>query len=534
MRIQTISKWTLRLVSSILILMLIATLALYVLIVRTIDQVYGGKAEIVDATQFQVDVAPTAITNVNVLSPNGNEMLSGRTVLIDQGKILSIEANGLVPADFVEIDGQGKYLIPGLTDSHVHLQRSPNDLLLYVANGVTQIRSMGGSEADLILKSEIENGRIGPHYYVSTPSMNSAAGFPDEVNPMPSWFPDFVAIWLASTLFNVHVSTGVESAALEAKAYVEQGHDGVKLYGFLTIDSFRAILDSAEELGVPTVGHIPDDMPLSELRTTKLGEIGHIEELVKGLQREYYAIQSEDKGSYLEYVHSRKQQIASDLAANDVAVQSTLWLIESFQRQVYELETIAKEVELEYANPGIVEGHPTSAQGLLFGGWIPGRNKFESYAGKTPEEIEGSKLYWSEFEEAHRVLLRAMEEAGVTVLAATDANAWLTIAGFSLHDELQALVEAGISPVKALKSATSAPAKIVKNNAGVLDVGRRADMLLLNENPLDDITNTQSIDSVILNGKVLDRNLLDDMLQAVKVANDNSRTIDISGLTGHN
>jgi len=522
---KTIKKWSLRAAGLIVVLIALGMITLFILITGTVDRIYGGQTVIAGHSQFQTDIKPTAITNVNVLSPDGTEMLAGRTVLMDEGKILSVAQNGSVPDGVSVIDGRGKYLIPGLTDSHAHLQRSPNDLLLYVANGVTQIRSMGGSDADLDLKREIENGRIGPHFYVSSPSMNSADGFGAVGEDMfPSWIPEPIILWFVENAFNTYVASDAKQAAKDARTFIEDGHDGLKLYGFLNMESYRAILDVAEELDVPTAGHMPDAMLLSELRTTKLGEIAHIEEIVKALRREFSSLENQGNETFLSYVEGRKDEIIADLIASDIAVQSTLWYTESLFDQIFDLETKIKEVRLEYANPGIVEGAPSSGTG-----WLPGSNKFQTYyAGDTPEEIAVGKERWRDREKAHHILLKAMVEGGVTILAGTDANGWLTVPGFSLHDELQSLNRGGMSPAQTLNTATAAPAKLINNNAGIIEAGRRADLVLLNQNPLLDIENTTSIDTVILNGKVLDRDRLDAMLEAVKAANASSRNFDLN------
>jgi len=524
MRFQTFKKWSLRVGGVIAVLIMLAAAFLFTTITKTVDRIYGGQTQTANHAQFQVEAEPTAITNVSVLSPDGTEMLAGRTVLLKDGAIRSISQNDRVPGGMRVINGEGKFLIPGLTDSHAHLHRSPNDLLLYAATGVTQIRSMNGSKADLKLKREIENGRIGPHYYVSSPSMNSADGFGEVGDTFPSWIPAPVAIWLAETMFSTNITTDANQAADEARAFIANGRDGIKLYGFLNIESYRAILDVAEELDVPTVGHLPDSMPLSELRTTKLREIAHIEEIVKALRREFNSVENQDGEAFLSFVERRKDEIIADLVANDVAVQSTLWFTESLYDQIFDLETIIKEVRLEYANTGIVEGDPNSGTG-----WLPGYNKFQTYyAGDTPEEIAQGKERWNAREKAHHILLEAMVESGVTVLAGTDANGWLVVPGFSLHDELQSLNQAGMSPAQALYSATAAPANRIGNNAGIIEAGRRADLVLLNKNPLTDIKNTTSIEAVILNGKVLGRAQLDAMLAAVKAANASSRNFDLS------
>lgn len=529
MRLQTIGKWSLRLFGVIAVLIIIAFISFYFMFTGSVRQAYGSDTKIADAAQFLIEAKATAITNVNVLSPDGTQMLPDRTVLLANRKIISISTNTEIPDGVQSIDGRGKFLIPGLVDSHIHLHRSPNDLLLYVANGVTQIRSMNGSIQDLQLKREIENGRLGPHLYVSSSSMASTDGFGTTFDDMtPDWMPDSLFYAILEATANLQISKNPEQAAKSARRFIQSGRDGIKLYGFLSMESFRAILDVAEELDVPSAAHIPDAMSLDELRTTKLQEITHIEELVKALQREHRALSNPDELSYLDYVHSRKEQIAADLFDNDVAVHSTLWFIESFEDQIYNLENKLKEVELEYANPGIVEGNWVAASGMAPAGWLPGTNRFETWAGHTPEEIAGSKEYWNGYIGAHHILLDAMIEAGVTVLAGTDTGGWLVVPGFALHDELETLQTRGMTPAQALETATSAPARRIRNNAGIIQIGRRADLLLLNENPLDDVANTRSIDTVILDGEVLDRTQLDAILESVKRANDESRKVDIS------
>lgn len=522
MRMNTMKKWSLRIGGVIAILMLLAVGAVFLLTKRTVDRIYGGQTQIVETSQFQVGSEPMAITHVSVLSPDGSEMLQDKTVLIRNGLISAILPGENLPQGVPRIDGRGKFLIPGLVDSHVHLQRSPNDLLLYVANGVTQIRSMGGSDTDLALREEIRNGRIGPHFYVSSPSMNSADGF-SSAGSVPGWIPEPIVIWFVENIFNTHSTADANEAAEDARAFIDRGYDGIKLYGFLAPTSYRTILNVAEDLNVPAVGHLPDGMPLSELCTTKLGEIAHIEELVKALLNEFGQINSQEDERFLTFVDSRKDEIAEDLKANDIAVHSTLRFSERFEDQVFDLGAALAGIPLEYANPGIVEGYAP-----LGFGWLPGSNKFEKYAGETPEKIAANRKFWAMREEAHRILLRALVEADVTILAGTDANGWLSVPGFALHEELRSLTRAGMTPAQALDAATAAPAARIDSNAGVIDVGRRADLLLLRHNPLVDIANTSAIDAVILNGKFLERQQLDAMLDAVKAANAASRKFDLS------
>jgi adenine deaminase len=183
-----------------------------------------------------------------------------------------------------------------------------------------------------------------------------------------------------------------------------------------------------------------------------------------------------------------------------------------------------KEVELEYENPGISEWSKYIPGGL---GWLPKVNRYKIQEELNNEGLVADKKFWKTYGEACSILAKNLSEAGVTIMAGTDANLPPTVPGFSLHDELISLNNAGMSTSQVLKSATSVPATWLNSNSGSIDIGYDANLVLLDKNPLDDIRNTKTIHMVINRGKAYDRVLLDKMLEAVKTANDNSRTVEI-------
>lgn len=512
MNSKSVKIWLLRMIAVFVFVILGITIISGITIMRGVDQAYGGQTTAVDYRQFQADAVLTAITGVNVLSSNGMAMLPNRTVVLDAGKIVSIAEAGSPPSEAVLVDGRGKYLIPGLVDSHVHLQRSPNDLLLYVANGVTHIRDMAGSNADVRLRNEIQQGRIGPEVFVTAPTLNTAS--------LP-------VAWLADLIFSSHTTQNVDQAVSSTHAFASQGYDGLKLYEFLDLESFDAVTRVAKEIGIPTIGHLPPGFELNQLRKTKLSELAHIEEIVQALLEEFGDFDSQGADKFKQFVRRRSDRIAADMAFNNVAVQSVLWYMESLERQVFDLESLLREIELEYANPGCVEGIPFNWYGLLPSGWLPGQNKFQPAENKSLEDLRLDAAFWTARKEAHHILIEAMLKHGVQILAGTDANSNMVVPGFSMHDELQSLNQAGLSPAQSLYAATGAPADLLHRNAGKIEPDRRADLLLLSANPLEDIKNTSAIDAVILNGRFLDRTLLDDMLNAVLQANNQSRKVSI-------
>lgn len=503
--LKTLSKWLLALLACAIILVT----AYLLWFKHGVNFIYGAHTEEVAHTAFASPVELTALTDISVLSPDGQTMLADRTVVIAGGKIISVTVDGAIPANAKVINGHGKYMIPGLVDSHAHILKSPNDLLLYVANGVTHIRDLGGPPERLQIRDEVEQGRVGPRMFVASPPIDSM-GFLEG------------AFW---ELITFHKNTrDVEHAKSMVKEFAEQGYDAIKIY-HLDMPSYRAVNELAAELGVPTTGHFPLTMELSELAVTQQKEVAHLEEIVRVLIREFGSINEQGSDAFYAHVEARSDDIIDDLLANDITVNSVLWFMESIHDQFSNLEVALQEVAIEYANPGIVEGTKDSEEFKV--GWLPGYNQFEATGDPEEEIYKKNDIFWKAREKAHHILLKAMVRRGVKIVAGTDSGANLVVPGFSIHDELRSLNLGGMSPAQTLATATRNPAELMNSNAGIIEAGRRADLVILNKNPLSDIENTRTIDTVILNGRVFDRSQLDAMLEAVKEANANSRKLNI-------
>ncbi len=407
-------------------------------------------------------------------------------------------------------------MIPGLIDSHVHLFKSPNDLLLYIANGVTEVRELIGEEKHLHWKQEIEAGRIGPKMFVASPRLGS-------FETMEGWF-------MSKTQGYMNVSDAGEARELVMKLY-DEGYDGLKIYSQMNKESYLALTETAKSLKMPFFGHIPWDLELSEIWENGQHGIAHFEELMNALQREFDPTFGQEFGSFygreeafLEFVNERCSSLAENLIKHDITVTSTLWLTESFVRQKFELDQVLKDVELEYQNPGISEWVSFIPGGL---GWLPEVNRYKLNEDLSEERLESHKKYWFTYGKACQLLASKLSESGVKIMAGTDANLPPTVPGFSLHNEMESLNRAGMTPSQVLRSATSIPAEWLKSNSGKILPGYEANLVLLDNNPLEDIRNTKSINAVINRGRLFDRNLLDQMLTAVKEANDKSRKVNI-------
>ena len=480
------------------------------------QQIYGGLTKAVNPEQFQPKEGPFAIRDVSVLSARGDSMLARQTVLIEQGLITAIDSALELPAEVTIIDGQGKYLIPGLIDAHVHLFQSPNDLLLYLANGVTEIRELIGQKAHLQWKRQIANGRIGPKMFVASPRLGS-------FEPMEGWF-------MSQTQGYLNIKNAEEARAT-VRSLHQQGYDGLKIYSQINKESYNALAETAKSLEMPFFGHIPWDLELEDLWQSGQCGIAHFEELMNALQREFDPTFDQTFGSFygkeeafLEFVKTRSEDLAKQLIDHDITVTSSLWLTESFVKQKFELEEVLKEVELEYQNPGISEWVSFIPGGL---GWLPEVNRYKMNEGLSQEKLAGNKKYWETYGKACAVLAAQLAYRGVKIMAGTDANLPPAVPGFSLHDELASLQQAGLTNAQVLHSATSVPAQWLESNTGKIQVGYEANLVLLDKNPLENIAYTKTINTVINRGQVFDRLLLDEMLAAVKEANDESREVSI-------
>lgn len=488
---------------------LLCSIGMWILIQRHIETINGGRVALADPVAFETEAALTAIRNVSVLSPTGDAFFDNRTVVIDQGRIVSIVADGPVPDGARLIDGQGRFLIPGLIDAHVDLRRQPNDLLLYLANGITHVRDLAGQPEDLVLQGELEAGRVGPSLAVASPRLISAGLIEGG--------------WISMTRPTINIRHP-ERAAQRVRELANEGYDAISIDSRMDLETFQAISSAANAIGLHTIGNLPAAFDLDRLSNTALSELARSEDLVEGLLGEFAEhAEREDPAAFLAQVEERGAQIADALMASDTAVTSTLWFTDTLARQAGDLVGALRDLPLEYANPAMVEGSRYAGVG-----WLPGMNRFE-----LPRDLDSARrdrtiAIWQMRNQAHGILLRELAAGGVPIIAGSRATAELMIPGFSLHEELKTLNNNGLSPPEVLAAATRVPAARMGLEAGVIESGRPADLLLLRANPLADIANTRSIEMVIRAGRVFDRPSLDAMLKAVEQAHADSRQFELT------
>jgi imidazolonepropionase-like amidohydrolase len=415
------------------------------------------------------------IEHVNVLpmTEDGAPLLDAM-VHIENGRIVALE--GTPPIGAKRINGKGKWLIPGLMDMHVHLpsddylpEQPPRsepplahfqtqDIMTpYIANGVTQIFNLDANAIAIGRRNEIAAGKvIGPHM--------ALAALIDGKRP-----DGRVALTPADG----------RQAVRDAKA---EGYGFIKLYWRLDIETFTAICDEANMQGMKVVGHIPNSFrgKLEKAFVPGFGMIAHAEEL------------SNYSKNFATEDATRFAQLAK---ANGTALTGTLTTMRWIASQVKSLDELKALPTLKYMHPIIREQ------------WIDRNSYITMNKARMVPHFENVVAF-------HRTLIRSFKTAGVTIVAGTDAMNPGVVPGFSLHDELEMLVDAGLSNQEALASATRVPALWlgVANDRGTIEIGKRADIVLLDANPLEKITNTRRIAGVMVGNHWLDRNRLDAML----------------------
>jgi len=473
------------------------------------ETIQGGRVAVADFEGFRTSAELSVIENVNVLAPDGQSFRAGHNVVIDQGRIVSVASDSSAPAGARRIDGKSGYLIPGLIDAQVDLRRQPNDLLLYLANGITGVRDLSGHEDDRALAVELERGRPGPALLVASPRLVNRGLIG--------------GLWetISSPRINVR-HAGRAPAAVQSLG--DRGYDVVHVGDGFDPVTYRAVIDAAAGRNIPTLAPLPDGARARLPAQTAPTEIKRIELLVDDLLEAYPAQASpSDPAAFLAFVEARADDLAADLEARGTAIGTALWFSDSLARQAGDLVELLRELPLAHANPAMVEGSRYAGVG-----WLPGMNRYE-----VPRDLDQARRaatmeVWRMRSDAQKILLRAFSRGGVTIVAGSRATDELMVPGFSLHDELRTLHESGLTTAEALRAATAASSEVIGLSSGVIEAGRPADLVLLRENPLSDINNSRSIEAVFRAGRLHDRAALDGMLDAVLAAHADSRKFELS------
>lgn len=396
-----------------------------------------------------------AFVNVTVIPMDGERVLEGQTLVVRGERIVAVgPADEVdVPDDALVIDGSGKYLMPGLAEMHGHVpppnrpaQETENVLFLYVANGITTVRGMLGAPGQLDLRRRANAGEIvAPTLYLAGPSFNG-----NSIN-----------------------SPG--EAVEKVRRQKAEGWNLLKVHPGLTLDEYDAMARTAREEGIRFGGHVPAEVGL--LHAIEMGQetFDHLD-------------------GYVEYLSTVNEE-AVDEAALAEAVRRTkdagAWVVPTMAlwEVLYgtlDLETVRSYPELKYMPPETVEQ------------WI-GAHAQRLNSPQRDRTVSRRVI------DARGQVLSALHEGGVRVLMGTDAPQQFSVPGFSLHRELERMVEAGMTPYEIIVSGTRNVGAYFANEDtfGAVAEGQRADLILVNANPLDDVKHIQQRSGVMVRGRWL-------------------------------
>lgn len=407
--------------------------------------------------------AMSVFMHVNVIPMNREGVLERQMVLVRDGKIAEIWPSDeeRIPKGALRIEAAGRFLIPGLTDAHVHLL-SPTEFSLYLANGVTTVFNLNGRPAHLLWRKQVASGELlGPTIFTAGPTFDHAHTAAEAVRMVD------------------------EQAAL--------GYDAVKIYNQVSKAEYPSLIAEAKSKKLLLMGHVAREPDFA--MTIESGQsIAHLEEFTYT----YFNPLHDDDNHHIVYDESKIPDVVRDTAKSGVFVIPTLFTYRDIVEQATNLPEFLKSPELKYLAPWTLEGLQPTA------------NRYFHFPPESHAQLRTSLGF-------QRKLVKALADGGVPLLSGTDSTDIGPVAGFSLHDELQELVNDGLTPFQALETATVNAARYFRQSAefGTIEPGKRADLVLLGGNPLKDISYTRKIEGVMVRGRWLSQDELSARLEAV-------------------
>jgi imidazolonepropionase-like amidohydrolase len=425
-----------------------------------------------------------AFVGVTVVPCDRKRLIEDQTVLVQGARIAEIgpSAKVSVPANALRIEGRGKFLMPGIAEMHAHLPdvnfpEENTQLPLFVANGVTTARGMWGAPNHLGLRDRIDHGELlGPRLFVYAPAMTGQS------TPTP------------------------EVGTAQVQEYKRLGYDGIKIHEGLSLATFEAVARAAKQADMPFAGHVPNDVGIERALAAGQKSIEHLDGYVEALPRdEPHSTSREtpvglDSSVRLDLVDEAKIPALVEVTRRAGAVVVPTMVVWRTLFGDAKLASLRALPELTYVPPSDVEQ------------WVKEKKDEEEHA---PPEEQLRKLM-----ALRDRLLKAFADAGGLVMLGSDAPQSFSVPGFSLRHEMQAMVRAGMTPWQVVEAATVVPARFFghEKEFGTVEVGKRADLILVDGNPFDDVGNVFRSSGVMLRGRWIPRPEIDAML--VEVARD--------------
>lgn len=429
--------------------------------------------------------------SATVIDMTGEQPKPNMTVIVRGNRIAEVGKNIKIPKNARVVDASGKFLIPGLWDMHTHMfnnisRAGTNDkdinFPLFIANGVTGVRDMFSDAEDIKLarqwNSEIDGGTtIGPRISVGSVI----------VDGVPTFLPNLLGV------------KNAEEARAAVRKLKDSGAGFIKVYWNLSPEAYFAIADEAKKLKIVFAGHVPFLVSATDVSNAGQKSIEHLTGIIETCSSKEDELRKKewtpavDEETIATYDEKKCLNLFKRFAKNKTYQVPTLILHRGMA--LHDDEGFLDNPSFRYVSKATLKEWANSPQ---------------------LSRIHNLKIRKQRFEWKLETIGK-MHRAGVPILAGTDNNNPYVVPGFALHDELELFVKAGMTPMQALETATTNPAKYFEltQTHGTIEKGKMADLVLLNANPLADISNTRKINAVISGGRLLKRADLDEMLNKV-------------------
>ena len=465
------------------------------------------------------------IRNVTLIDGSGGAPQPGMTVVVTGNRITSVGKSPRVPATAQVVDASGQFMIPGLWDMHIHIHRW-DELDVLAANGVSGVRLMSQLPAYYRMRVDIGSGRV-----LGPPRMSISSRIFDgllpnqKAAPAPGDTAGEDAEWRAVESGEGRPLALIVTSRAEARQAVATskatGAEFIKIHDGLTPDAYFAIADEAKKAGLYLSGHVPTGVSVVQLSDSGMRAIEHFTGMLEGCSTEEDALLKDalaaaalpprERGARTQAL--RRQALDTFSAARCTALAAHLAKNDTFLSPTFMPEA---GIKADAARVGDLARYVPAR--------LRARWQQDAAAARVPSPSADEQQLASALEDRQREIVRIMRRGGVRFLAGTDTGRAWRVSGFSLHDDLVEMNHAGLTPMEVIESATSAPARLLGRDKelGTVQVGKLADLVLLDADPLQQTANTRRINAVVLNGRLLDRQLLDDILARLAAANANS------------
>jgi imidazolonepropionase-like amidohydrolase len=428
-----------------------------------------------------------AFENVNIVPMDRERVLERQTVIVREGRIAAVGPAGkvTVPATAVRVAAAGKYLMPGLAEMHGHFpgSGSPPELVeqvmaLYVANGVTTVRAMQGNPAALESRAAVTAGRLlGPRLYV--------AGIP----------------------FGAQNAKTPEIAARMVREQKAAGYDLLKIQEGMTQEVYDAVVKTAREAGIPFGGHVPNDVGVRGAIAARQTSIDHLDNYLEALEADNSPLRNADPQTrardLAQHLDERKIP-ALARATREAGVWNvpTMALWEIFFNDATGADLRRTLPEIRYMPAAMVDQWAERKDNMV--------RQRANFMGLGVGAKSGARVI-----EVRKKMLKALHDAGAKIALGTDSPQVFSVPGFSIHRELAAMIDCGLTPFQVLQSGTRNVAEYfgTLKETGTVETGKRADLILLEANPLQNVAHVVRRAGVVVNGRWLPESEIQGLLE---------------------